>query len=103
MPPVSKDRVADCNGVLDKTPSTVIIKQSIDMPHSVNKKVISTTKNVKGYFDAELPVGTYNIYVVFDGKEYYNHFGGQLGQECEFSVTANNVTPYDFVINTASD
>lgn len=68
MPPVSKDRVADCNGVLDKTPSTVIIKQSIDMPHSVNKKVISTTKNVKGYFDAELPVGTYNIYVVFDGK-----------------------------------
>lgn len=85
------------------SPSKVIIKKTLDLTNKENKEVVKELNDVKGSFATELPVGLYNMYVVYQDKEYCNLFGGQRGEDCEFSVEANKVTEYTLEINTAID
>lgn len=48
--------------------------------------VAQTTSDANGYFETELPAGTYSVFVEDDGKEYCN-FSGGLGGQCQVTVT----------------
>jgi|SRR3989344_1041401 len=102
IPPVDPDN-NNCIVETYTTPSKVIIKKSVDTNDKENKQVVKEIENVKGEFEVELPVGAYNMYVVYEGKEYCNSFGGQKGEDCEFSVEPGKVTKYTLQINTATD
>lgn len=85
-------------------PTTVIIKRPVNPNVYDNQKVVvATIDNVVGKTNIELPVGRYNLYVMFQGREYCTLSGGQVGQYCEFQVTQNKVTDYKLTINTATD
>lgn len=102
MPTVGSSKNS-CSVEMYNTPSKVIIKKPIDLNNKENKEVVKEIDSVKGTFEVELQPGLYNMYVIHNGKEYCNSFGGQTGEDCEFTVATNKVTDYTLQINTATD
>jgi hypothetical protein len=50
-------------------------------------KVIKQVKpNSDGFYEAELPPGTYSVFVDDDGRKYCNLFGGQPDETCRVTV-----------------
>lgn len=84
-------------------PTKVIIKQSISASDKTNKRIVKEINNVTDTFETSLAPGLYNMYVLLDGKEYCNQYGGQNGEDCEFTVYPSMVTSYAFEINGAVD
>jgi hypothetical protein len=58
------------------------------------KRVIS---RMNGFYEIELPPGTYSIFVSDWGKEYCNLFGGR-GEVCQVTI-GNELKEYDIKIN----
>lgn len=101
--PGTEESDSSCKEELYDVPTKVIIKRPIDLQNKENKELVTEIDDVKGEFEIELPIGVYNMYVIYQGKEYCNLFVGQLGDGCEFSVVENKVTSYMLQINEASD
>ncbi len=70
------------------------------------KLVKQTVSDANGYYEAELPAGTYSVFVEDGGKEYCNSFGGQ-GEACQITLKDTGVlkelglVKYDININKA--
>ncbi len=87
-----------------REPLDVIIKRPLDLKDKENKEIVKKIAGVRGEFQVELEPGLYNMYVMYEGKEYCNLFGGnQRGEDCEFTVKPGELTNYKFVINDAVD
>jgi hypothetical protein len=47
--------------------------------------VAATTADERGFYEVQLPPGTYSVFVEDGGREYCNRFGGQL-EACQVTV-----------------
>ena len=94
---------SSCKTEIYTEPLEVIIKRSKDQSNKLDKEVVKNIKDVRGTFEVSLEPGIYNMYVMYKGEEYCNLFGGQQGEDCEFTVVADQVTNYTLKINEATD
>ena len=67
---------------------------------STAKLVKQITSGANGYYEVELPAGTYSIFVEDEGREYCNFFGG-LGEACQITIT-DKVAEFDINIDKAA-
>jgi len=61
-------------------------------------KTIESNNN--GFYQVELPPGTYSVFVEDEGKEYCNHFGG-LGEVCQITIETG-IKEYNIRIDHAA-
>lgn len=62
------------------------------------KRLASTWSNQEGYFEIELPVGEYSLFVIEEGKYYSNLFDG-YGYIFPVTVEKDRVAEVRFVIS----
>lgn len=92
---------SNCHETEYTTLTTVVIKRPLDLKDKENKELVTKIENVRGAFQVQLDPGLYNFYIIYQDKEYCTLYGSQAGEDCEFTVVANKVTEYNYMINAA--
>ncbi|MCD4740406.1 DUF333 domain-containing protein [archaeon] len=76
-----------------------------DLENNTSDYFITLIKQVEsdenGYYEVELPSGTYSVFVDDNNEEYCNSFGGQ-GEACQITVEEETTTEYNIKIDHAA-
>tara|TARA_Y100000310_G_C20274115_1_gene619411 strand:- start:145 stop:597 length:453 start_codon:yes stop_codon:yes gene_type:complete len=76
--------------------------EAMEITYLENKTTLIKTieSNNNGFYQVELPPGTYSIFVEDEGKEYCNSFGGR-GEVCQITIETG-IKEYNIRIDHAA-